>query len=65
MMSNLYCVKAYYKGQVIWQFNAIVAKSTQHAIYECRSTMTHIMGVLNRDYEWKAELEWENNLAVN
>jgi hypothetical protein len=70
-MSNLYSVQAKIKDseepsgyRTIWSFHAICATSTHHAINECKWSMKKIMGTIS-DYIWFAELEWENNLAVN
>jgi hypothetical protein len=70
-MSNLYCVQAKIQDskestgyRTIWSFHAICATSKQHAISECKWSMKKIMGTIS-DYKWFAELEWENNPAVN
>lgn len=70
-MSNLYQVKAMIKDldepsgfRPIWQFNSVVAKSKQEAISECKWTMKRVMGTIPK-YTWVADLEWENNMAVN
>ena len=70
-MINLYCVKATIEDskeptgfRAIWQFNAIPATSKVQAIRECKWTMKKLVGTIPR-FKWIAELEWEDNLAVN
>ena len=70
-MINTYCVKAMIKDseeptgfRAIWQFNAIPAESKSEAINECKWTMKRLAGTIPR-FKWIAELEWEDNLAVN
>lgn len=70
-MSNLYCVKASIEDKqeksglrTIWQFNSITASSRHDAIINCKWTMKRLMGSIP-DFKWSADLEWENNMAVN
>lgn len=70
-MNNLYQVNASIEDleepsglRSIMQFNSILATSKNAAINECKWTLKRIMGTIPK-FIWIAELEWENNMAVN
>jgi endo-beta-N-acetylglucosaminidase D len=70
-MTNTYCVKAMIEDseepsgfRAIWQFNAIIAKSKAQAISDCKWNMKRLAGTIPK-FKWIAELEWEDNMAVN